>query len=176
MESKCGSKKRKESDLDHGIIENRSFCLMSRSITILELPADSTIASSDGYATSEYATCLHDDSRADPGKGTVDKGGRATTTEFVCVGIDMGVTSQHANVRHLYLVEQQETVVHSIVAKLGANVSNMDVLQRLVCLEVSDLDTKRRRTVGLSINDELGHDDGMVCSASQRTNPPFTGS
>lgn len=79
----------------------------------------------------------------------------------------MRVASQHANVWNFDLVKQKETVVHSIVAKLRANVSNVDVLERLMCLQVSDLDTEWGRSVGLSINDELSHDDGMIGCPSQ---------
>lgn len=52
----------------------------------------------------------------------------------------------------------------------------MDVLQWLVCLQVSDLNNKRMWTERLSIDDELGHYTGMVCCTAQRTNPPLASS
>lgn len=74
---------------------------------------------------------------------------------------------------NLDLVEEQETVVHGVVTKLGANITNVDVLQRLMCLQVSDLNTERCRAVGLSVNDELCHDNCVVGGTSKRSNPPF---
>lgn len=77
--------------------------------------------------------------------------------------------------RHFDLVEEQEAVVHGVVAKLGADVANVDVLKRQVCLQVPDLDDKGVRAVWLALDDELSHDDSVVCSAAEGTDPPFRG-
>jgi hypothetical protein len=76
----------------------------------------------------------------------------------------------------LDLVEQQETVVHGVVAKLGTNVANVDVLERLVCLEITDLDDEGVGTVGLVVDVQLSHDNGVVGCTAKGANPPLAGS
>jgi hypothetical protein len=68
--------------------------------------------------------------------------------------------------RHLDVVEQEETVVHGVVTKFGSDISNVDVLKRQVCLHVADLDDEWVRAVRLALEDELCHDNGMVGSAA----------
>lgn len=63
--------------------------------------------------------------------------------------------------------------MHLLVAKLGSNVTYIDILQRLVGLEIPNLDDKRMRTEVLATNVKLRHDDGMVGSPAQRANPPL---
>lgn len=63
-----------------------------------------------------------------------------------------------------------------LVSKLGTNIAHVDILQRLVCLHVSDLDDERMGSVGLSIDDQLSHHHGVVGSSTQRADPPLGGS
>jgi hypothetical protein len=74
---------------------------------------------------------------------------------------------------NLDLVEKEKAVIHRVISKLGTNVSNMDVLQWLVGLQVSDLNAEGSWAVRLATHHELGHYDRVVCSATERTNPPF---
>ena len=67
---------------------------------------------------------------------------------------------------HLDLVEQQESVVHGVVTELGTNVADVDVLKRLVCLHVSDLNDEWMRAVRLALEDKLCHDHGVVGGAA----------
>ena len=82
---------------------------------------------------------------------------------------------KHADVRHLDVVEEEETIVHGVVTELGTDVANVDVRERLMGLQVTDLDAEWCRAVGLALNDELGHDDGVVCRAAEGPDPPFAG-
>jgi len=52
----------------------------------------------------------------------------------------------------------------------------VDVLQWLVGLHVSDLNNEWVWTVRLAAEDELGHDDRIVCSATEGTDPPLRSS
>jgi hypothetical protein len=98
------------------------------SISVLELTADGAVARGDCHTTSKDTTCLHDNSRSDPGESTIYESGRATAAELVRLGINILVASQHADVWNLDLVEQKETIIHGVVTKLRANISNVDVL------------------------------------------------
>jgi hypothetical protein len=85
----------------------------------------------------------------------------------------VGEAGQHADVRHLDLVEEEEAIVHGVVAKLGTDISNVNVVEGLVSLQVSDLNTEGGRAVRLAANHELSHHNGIVGSATKRTDPPF---
>lgn len=61
----------------------------------------------------------------------------------------------------------------SLVSEFGSDIADVDVGQRLVRLEVPDGNNEGMRAVGLVVDDQLGHDDGMVGSAAQRANPPL---
>jgi hypothetical protein len=76
-------------------------------------------------------------------------------------------------VRHLDVVEQEEAVVHSVVTELRTDITNVDVLQWQVCLEITDLDNKWMRAERLAVDDQLGHYYGMVGGTSERSNPPL---
>lgn len=67
-------------------------------------------------------------------------------------------------------------VHHSLVTKLGTNVTNVNVLKRLMSLEITDLHHERMRTVVLSTDKQLGHDNRMIGSAAKGPNPPLGGS
>lgn len=64
-------------------------------------------------------------------------------------------------------VEEKESIIHCIIAKLRTDVSNVDAFQRFMGLHVADLAYKRMRTIGFSNNYELCHYDGMICSTSE---------
>jgi hypothetical protein len=173
VERECGSDQREQSDLNHCVVEHGCFGLASRSITVLELATDSAVASGDGHTSGKYTASLHDNGRSDPCKCSVHERGRATTTELVRLRVDVRVAGKHADVWDFDVVEEQETIVHGVVTEFGANVTNVDVLERLVGLQIADLDAEGSRAVGLALDDQLRHDDCVVGSAAQRTNPPF---
>lgn len=175
MEGVGGGEEGEQSDLHSGVVEDLVLALLVGGIAVLELATHGSITGGNGDTPGENTTGLQDNGAADPGQGAVDERGRSRADVFAGLGVDAGEAGEHANVRHLDLVEQQEAVVHGVVAKLGANVSNVDVGQRLVRLEVSDLHDKRVRAIRLALDDELGHDDSVVCSAAQRANPPLGG-
>ena len=70
-------------------------------------------------------------------------------------------------------VEEKESVVHCVVSKLRANVTNVNILKRLMSLEVSNLYNKWVRSVRFAAHNQLGHDYGIVGGAAERSNPPF---
>jgi len=49
----------------------------------------------------------------------------------------------------------------------------VNVVQRLVGLQVSDLNNEWVWTVRLAAEDELSHNDCVVCSATEGTDPPL---
>jgi hypothetical protein len=173
VKRKCGSDQGKEPYLHHCVVEHRRFGLASGSITVLELATDSAVTSGNGYTPSKYTASLHDNSRSDPCKCSVYECGCATTSELVRLGIDVRIASKHADVWDLDVVEEEEAVVHGVVTELGTDVANVDVLERLVGLEIADLDAEGGRAVRLALDDQLRHDNCVVGSAAQRTNPPF---
>ena len=61
MKSECGGNERKKTNLNHGVVEHRCLSLSSWSIAVLELAADSAVASGDCHTASKDATGLHDD-------------------------------------------------------------------------------------------------------------------
>jgi hypothetical protein len=173
VERECGSDQWKKSDLNHCVVEHGCFGLASRSITVLELATDSAVASGNGHTSGKYTASLHDNGRSDPCKCSVHERGRATTTELVRLRVDVRVAGKHADVWDFDVVEEQEAIVHGVVTEFGANVTNVDVLEWLVGLQIADLDAEGSRAVGLALDDQLRHDDCVVGSAAQRTNPPF---
>lgn len=175
MKGKGGGKKWQQTDLDHGVVENRCLGFSSRGIAVLELTAHGTVTGCNCHTASENAAGLHDNCGTHPGKSTVDERWRTTATKLVGVGVNVRVASQHADVWDLDLVEQEEAIVHGVVAKLGANVSNVDVLEWLMRLQVSDLDAEWGWSIRFAVDDELGHDNRMVGSPSQGSNPPLAG-
>ncbi|KAI7515060.1 acyl-CoA oxidase [Hortaea werneckii] len=176
VESKSGGEERKQADLDGGVVQDLVLALLPLGgIAILELPADSTVTGGNGHTPSEDATGLHDDGTSNPGQGAVDKRRAGGTLVFVRLGVDAGEASQHVDVGDLDLVEEQVAIVHGVVAELGTDIADVDVLQRLVSVQVTDLDHEGVGAVGLASNDELGHDDGMVGGAAERANPPLAG-
>lgn len=73
------------------------------------------------------------------------------------------------------MVQEQKAIVHGIVPKLGANITNVYILQWLVGPKVSDLDYEGMRAIRFSVNDQLGHYNGVICCTAQRTDPPLRG-
>jgi hypothetical protein len=51
----------------------------------------------------------------------------------------------------------------------------VDVLERLVCLEIADLDDEGVGAVGLVVDVQLSHDDGVVGGAAEGADPPLAG-
>ena len=78
--------------------------------------------------------------------------------------------------RDAVVVEHDEAVIDSVEAELGTNVANGDTGQRSVVFEAADLHTEWMRTKVLAVQDETGHDDGVVGSLAETTNPPLGGS
>lgn len=60
------------------------------------------------------------------------------------------------------MIESQETVVDTVHAQLGANLSNFDALQRHVRLSVAQLNDKRENAAILSLGLQLRHHHAMV--------------
>jgi hypothetical protein len=50
--------------------------------------------------------------------------------------------------------DEKKSIIHCIVAKLGANVPYMNAFERLVCLQVSDLTDKWVRAKNLASNNQ----------------------
>ena len=73
-------------------------------------------------------------------------------------------------------VEEKKSIIHGVVTKFGANVANMNVFQRLMGLQISDLADERVRAIGFAPNYQLCHYNSMVCSSTKRSNPPFRSS
>jgi len=176
MQSKSGCQKSEETNLDSGVVEDLVLARLVLSISVLELTTDSSISSGNSDTTGQDTTSLKDNGATDPCQGAIDERRRGGAEVFGCLGVDAGEPSQHADVRDLYFVEEEETVVHGVVTELGADVTNVDILERLVGLEVSDLHNKGVRAVRFALDNELSHDDGKVGSAAKRTDPPFRSS
>lgn len=141
VQSVGSGQQREETDLDHGVVQDLVLTALPLGcVTVLELLADRAVAGRDGDTTSEDAAGLHDDVGADPGQGAVHESWRGRSHILVGLGVDGGETCKHADVGNFDVVEEEETVVHGVVAKLGSDVTNVDVLQRLVRLKVADLD------------------------------------
>lgn len=62
-----------------------------------------------------------------------------------------------------------------LIAKLGANIAHIYIVQRLVGLQVTDLYNEWVRTVVLAIDIQLSHHYGVVGRATKRSNPPLGG-
>lgn len=69
-----------------------------------------------------------------------------------------------------------ECCYYSLVSKLGTNVTDINVLQGLVGLQVANLHNEGMRTVVLATDIELSHDHSVVGSATEGTDPPLGGS
>ena len=72
------------------------------------------------------------------------------------------------------MVEHDETVIDSVETELGTNITNSNSLQRTVIFQTTDLDTERMGSEILSVEDKTGHNDGMVGSLAETTDPPLT--
>lgn len=67
--------------------------------------------------------------------------------------------------RDFDIVQQQKAIVHRVVSEFRPNVTNVYVLQWLMCFHVSYLNDEWMWSVGLPIDNQLRHDDRMVgCS------------
>ena len=93
--------------------------------------------------------------------------------EFSGLLVDGGVTGQHVDVRNLQVVEQQKAVIHGVVAEFWTDVSDVDALEWLVGLEVTDLDDEWVWAVALAVKNQLCHNDRVGSGASQRADPPL---
>lgn len=56
---------------------------------------------------------------------------------------------------------------YSLVAKLRADVAYVDIVQGLMCLQVTDLDNEGVGTKVLAIDEQLGHNNGVVGGATK---------
>lgn len=177
VQSITGGQQSQKSNLDSGVVENLVLVrLWILSITILELTANSSVAGSDGHTTSQNTARLQYDSATDPSEGSVDERRGGRTQVLASAWVDTRETSKHADMRDFDLVEQQETVIHGVVTKLGTNVTDVDVLERLVCLEITDLNDEGVGAVGLVVDIQLSHDDSVIGSAAEGADPPLAGS
>lgn len=61
----------------------------------------------------------------------------------------------------------------SLETELWSNITDMDVLERLMSLQIADLDDKWVWAVALAVDDELSHNGGIVCGLSKSTDPPL---
>lgn len=75
----------------------------------------------------------------------------------------------------LEVVEEEETVVHGVVAEFWTDVSYVYTIQWLMCLQIPNLHNEWVWSVRLSVKDQLGHDDGVGCCAAEGTDPPLGG-
>jgi hypothetical protein len=53
-----------------------------------------------------------------------------------------------------------------LVAELWADVTHVDILEWLMGLHITDLNNEGMRAVALPANNQLSHDNSMVCSPS----------
>jgi hypothetical protein len=173
VQSKGRSQQWKQTNLDHGVVQHWCLRLASRSITILELAANSAVTRGDGNTTSKNGTSLHYDSGTHPRERAVHERWRSTTRKLVGLGIHVLELCQHADMRHLNLVEEQKSIVHGVVTELGADIPDVNILQRLVGLEIANLHAERCWAVRLAVDYELSHDNRVVGSTAERTNPPL---
>lgn len=143
VEGKGGSEEWEETPLDGGVVEDLVLGrVVGEIVTVLELATDCAVADGNGDATGKLVTGLENDGGANPGHGSV--GERLVDWLDIPVGllVDAGVPGHHVDVWDLDVVEEEETVVHSVVAKLWSNVTNVDVLKWLVSLQVPNLDNE----------------------------------
>lgn len=176
MQSITGSQQSQKSDLDSGVVEDLVLIrLWILSIAVLELATDSSVAGSDGDTTGQNTARLQDDGATNPGEGSIDERRRGRTQVLARARVDAGEAGQHADVGNLDLVEEQETVVHGVVTKLGANVADVDVLKGQMCLEIADLHDEGVRAVGLVADVQLSHNDGVVGGTAEGADPPLAG-
>jgi len=80
---------------------------------------------------------------------------------------------KHALVRYFHVIEEEEAVVHGVVTEFRSNITDMDILERLVRLQIADLHDERMRAVCFAVNDELRHDAGVIRRAPERADPPL---
>ena len=60
-----------------------------------------------------------------------------------------------------------------LVAKFGANIAHIYIIQWLMGFEVTDLHDEWVRTIVLAINKKLGHNHSVIGRATERSNPPL---
>ena len=168
-----GCEEGEQTNLHRRVVDDLVLTGLVLRVAVLELATHGSVARGNGDTAGEDRARLQHNGGADPGKSTVDERGRGRTHVLGRLWVDAGEASQHADMRHLDLVEEQEAVVHGVVAKLGANVANVDVVERLVRLEIADLHDKGVGPVRLALEDQLRHDDGVVCGAAEGANPPL---
>lgn len=76
--------------------------------------------------------------------------------------LHLRVLHQHVLARNSHVFEAQEAVVHTIHAQLGANLSDLDSLQRHVRVRVTQLDDEREDAATLALRVQLGNDDAVI--------------
>jgi hypothetical protein len=196
VESEGGCEEREETELHHAVVENLVLGdVVGDIIAVLELPADSTIPGGNGHTSCQGLAGLEHNGGANPGHGSVNQRGSRWADVLVGLDVDAGVLCQHVDVGDLDLVEEEETVIHSVVTLIASlalvlpflglravtyefwsNISDVNTVEGLVSLQVSDLDNEGVWSKGLSVEDKLRHNHGVVGGAAQRANPPFRGS
>lgn len=166
VKSICRGQEREEADLHHGVVQNLVLAGFM-DISILELPSDSAVTGGDGDTSSEGGARLQDDGASHKSQRAVNQGRIRRSHVFVGLRIDAGESGEHVGVGNFDIPEEQETVVHGVVAELGTDVADMDVGESLVRLQVADLDHEGMRSVVLAADEELSHHDCMVGGLSQ---------
>ncbi|TKW50409.1 hypothetical protein CTA1_8296 [Colletotrichum tanaceti] len=177
VQGKGGGQQGQQADLHHGVVEHLVLArLVGRRVAVLELAADGAVAGGDGDALGEDGARLEDDVGPHPRQGAVDQRGVGRSAVPARVGVDGREAGEHVVVRDLDVVEEQEAVVHGVVAELGPDVADVDVGEKLVGLLVADGHDEGVRADVLAVEDQLGHDDGVGGGPAQGTDPPLGGS
>jgi len=120
VESKSGSKKGEESDLNGGVVDHLVLCSLIFGITVLELSSDGTVPSRDCDTTCQHATGLEHDRASYPSQSAVDERRRAWLDVSACLGIDVREAGKHADMGDFDLVEEEEAVIHG-AKEMSAN-------------------------------------------------------
>ncbi len=176
MECESGCQERQEAVLHHGVVEHLVLSRVVREVVaVLELATDGAVACCDCDTSCQNGAGLKDDGGAHPGHCSIGESRVEWAHELARLLVDGGVAGQHVYMGNLEVVEEEEAVIHGVVTELWPDISDVDALQWLVGLEVANLGDEWVRAVGLSVQDELSHDDGVGGCATEGTDPPFCG-
>ena len=178
MESESSRKDGQDAILDHRVVQHLGLNLLSAfvelgCVPVGKLPSDSTVAHCDRRRTHQDAACFLNNVGAHPAQRAVCQRSRLRRDVNGRIELDLGVARQHIEVRDTNVVQEQKAIICSIISLLWSNVANDATRKGLAGLNVADLNNNGMRTTTLALDDELRHDNGVICGSAQTTNPPL---
>lgn len=154
------------------VVNQQGLLLVGR---LCELSSHQTVSQGDSQSIEDVhgSSCAYEDSA----RGKTRHLNRKSLALRLIVGVVLPLGIHRAKsvekgvFGHSVVVEAAPSIVHSLESYFVPAVSNLNAVQRLVGLEVADLEHEGVDAVVLALDDELGPHDTHVGEPGQVSNP-----